>query len=45
VTGLHTMVSLLKNFAQLGWRIELGSCRGAIHEVTCVQTQGVTDSE
>jgi hypothetical protein len=40
----HRIVGLLKNLAELGWRIELGPFQLATIEVTWVQTEFDADS-
>ena len=44
VTTWHRIVHVLKNLAQLGWRIELGPLGVAIVEDKWVQTEFVADS-
>ena len=45
VTTWHRTVSVLKNYAGLGRRIELGSALAAMDEVAWVQTLILADSE
>jgi hypothetical protein len=40
----HRIAVVLKNLAELGRRIELGSCSAATLEVICIQTESVANS-